>query len=150
MAIKKPNLGVLSHTQELYVKFWTQFNKVCENDENFKSEFKIHPYANLRSYQDYFVDSKCYHLNSKINFKRQECRIGVYFFDVNEWHRYFANKDIIECHLGRTLEWDVKTTKGYAYWVETMPFDEKDGWDGVIKYLMSKMIIMKKEFAKYL
>lgn len=55
MAIKPIKTENLSCLQELYRKFWTQFNQISASNEVFAKEFKVHKIASIRYYQDYSI-----------------------------------------------------------------------------------------------
>ena len=62
MAIKPVQTKPQTELQRRYQRFWKRFNDYSEQDEAFCAEFKPHPYADVRSYQDFAVSMGPYHL----------------------------------------------------------------------------------------
>lgn len=150
MAIKEVQNEPSTVRQHLYKEFWMQFNRVTASDDRFLTEFKVHQYANVRRYQDYAVGIRAFYLNSSIDFKKKECKIGVCFRNVDIWHNYNNTRTVIEYNIGKTLEWSVFKTKGCAYLVIYLPFlDEKHEWNRAFEVIISNLVILKKEFLKH-
>ena len=150
MAIRQVRRKPQTSLQSLYYLFWNQFNNYSSQNEKFCEEFKVHPFANVRSYQDYAVSQGSYHLNVGINFDKHECKIGAYFRDLNAWDIYFNNyRDTIDSKIGEQLTWEKNQTKGSATLIRHLEFDRKNNWDIVFEQLISDLLLMKRVFAQY-
>lgn len=55
MAIKQVKIRPRTELQSQYQRFWERFNIYSAQDNKFRAEFTPHPYADVRSYQDYSV-----------------------------------------------------------------------------------------------
>ena len=150
MAIKETLNEPSSIKQQLYKDFWMQFNRFAASDDCFTTEFKIHQYADVRKYQDYSIGQRSFHLNSFIDFKKKECKVGVYFRDVDIWKNYNSARNIIEQNIGKNLVWTVHKTKGSAYLITHLSaFDENSGWDIAFEIIIKNLLLLKKEFLKH-
>lgn len=150
MAIKPVNTTPHTESQRRYQQFWKQFNEYSAKDEKFCAEFKTHPYADVRYYQDYAVSTGPYHLCFGINFKRQECNVEAYFRDLDAWDIYFNNyKESIESQIGHSLVWKKLGTKGAASLIRKMDFDESKGWDNVYKQAIVDLLLLKRVFGQF-
>jgi 5-methylcytosine-specific restriction protein A len=150
MAIKETLNEPSTIRQQLYKDFWMQFNRFAASDERFTAEFKIHPYADVRKYQDYSIGQRSFHLNSLIDFKKKECKVGVYFRDVDIWKNYYDARDIIEQNIGNNLVWTGHKTKGSAYLITQLSaFDERNGWGKAFDTIINNLLLLKKEFLKH-
>lgn len=69
MAIKEVKIKPQTESQRRYQLFWKRFNDYSAQDETFCTEFKPHPYAGVRYFQDYAVAVGPYHLCFGIYFK---------------------------------------------------------------------------------
>ena len=95
--VKKENLTLL---QETYKRFWTKFNHISSQDENFVSNFKVHTIASIRYYQDYAI-GKPYHICIKINFDRELASIQIYFNNLVVYDEFYSRyRDRIETLIG--------------------------------------------------
>lgn len=150
MAIKETPNEPSTIRQQLYKDFWMQFNRFAASDERFTTEFKIHQYADVRKYQDYSIGQRPFHLNSLIDFKKKECKVGVYFRDVDIWKNYYDARDIIEQNIGNNLVWAVHKTKGSAYLITQLSaFDERNRWNDAFEIIISNLVLLKKEFLRH-
>lgn len=150
MAIKETFNKPSTKRQQLYKDFWMQFNRFAASDERFVTEFKIHEYADIRKYQDYSVGQRSFHLNSFIDFRKKECKVGVYFRDVDIWKNYNNARDIIEHGIGNKLVWTEHKTKGSAYLItQISAFDERSGWSKAFEIIISNLLLLKKVFFEY-
>ena len=121
MAIKQVNISPQTESQRRYQRFWKQFNDYSAHNEAFCAEFKPHPYADVRSYQDFAVSMGPYHLCAGINFNKQEISVAAYFRDVDTWDIYYNRyKERIKSQMGRQLNWKRLNTKGDAALVRHM------------------------------
>lgn len=132
--------------QEYYKKFWTEFNKWCAKDELFCKEFKNHPYASIRSYQDYCSLGEPYHIPVGINFKKHEIHVGAYFGNLDAYQLYYNQRAQIEERLGRRMEWTKHLTKASAYLYDSVDFDENHGWEKAFEVIKSEMLAFRKNF----
>ena len=147
MAIKPINNEPRTELQFRYQRFWKRFNDFSAQDKSFCAEFKPHPYADVRSYQDYAVSMGPYHLCAGINFNRHECKVAVYFRDVNVWDIFYNHhREDIEGKIGNRLIWSRHRTKGSAIIVRQKDFDETTGWEVVFQQMISDLIMMKDVF----
>lgn len=150
MAIKETLNEPSTIRQQLYKKFWMQFNRFAASDKRFITDFKIHQYADVRKYQDYSIGQRSFHLNSFIDFKKKECKVGVYFRDVDIWKNYYDERNVIEQNIGNNLVWTVHKTKGSAYLITQLSaFDERNGWSKAFETIINNLLLLKKEFLKY-
>lgn len=145
MALNKQNTPK-TLLQEYYKEFWTEFNKWCAKDELFCKEFKNHPYASIRSYQDYSVGEP-YAICAGINFKKHEISIAAYFGNVSAYKSYYESRRVqIEEKLDRRLKWTLHQTKGSAMIYESADFDESHGWEKAFEVIIEKMLMIRKAF----
>ena len=150
MAIKEITHEPFTEKQQLYKAFWMQFNSYAAKNKRFNTEFKAHPYADVRKYQDYSVGQRSFHLNSHIDFKKKVCKVGVYFRDVDIWKNYYDARDIIEQNIGNNLVWTVHKTKGSAYLItQISAFDDRNGWSNASETIINNLLLLKKEFLKH-
>ena len=149
MAIKEVKVEAATELQKENQRFWKQFNDYTSKDERFGAEFKNHPYADVRPYQDYSVGTGLYHLNSHVDFRKKECKIGVYFNNTDAWRQYYDNRRIIEQNLNSNLEWKEHTTKASAYIVIPLNDDQIKDWKYIDKLIVDNLYDLKKEFGKY-
>ena len=150
MAIKPANTTPHTESQRRYQQFWKQFNEYSALDETFCAEFKPHPYADVRYYQDYAVSMGPYHLCVCINFNKHECKTEAYFRDVDAWDIYHESySDQIEGLIGGPLEWKRLQTKGSAALVRRVKFDKSRNWENAFKCLISDLLLLKQVFAKF-
>ena len=99
--VRRENLTLL---QETYRKFWTTFNSISSQDENFSSNFKVHTIASIKYYQDYAI-GKPYHICIKINFDRELASVQVYFNNLVVYDEFYSRyRDRIESLIGKRLE----------------------------------------------
>ena len=150
MAIKPVNIQPQTELQRTYQRFWQAFNEYSAHNESFCAEFKPHPYADVRSYQDYSATVGPYHLFAGINFNRQECKVGAYFRDVNAWDIYYDYySDKIDGIIGEQLEWKRHQTKGSASLVRYVKFDKSRNWENAFEQLISDLLLMKRVFGGF-
>lgn len=128
-----------------YKKFWTEFNKWCAKDELFCKEFKNHPYASIRSYQDYAIGEP-YAIPAGINFKRHEIHVGAYFGNLDAYQLYYNQKTQIEDRLGRRMKWTKHLTKASSILCIYVDFDENHGWEKAFEVIKSEMLAFRKNF----
>ena len=127
-------------------KFWQGFNDLTKRNSSFRMEFRPHPYASTRSYQEYPIE-KPYTIVAHVFFAKHEIHIGAYFGNLNAYHYYSeVLKNHIEYKIGRPLEWKRHQTKASAYLFDSMDFDENHGWDEAYEVIISDMLLMKKAF----
>lgn len=150
MAIKPVTIQPKTDSQRLYQRFWRAFNEYSAQNEHFCAEFKPHPYADVRAYQDFAVSMGPYHLCVSINFKNRECSVEAYFRDVDTWEIYNGRyKDSIENEIGQRLIWKKRTTKAAAILVRQLDFDESRGWRDVFEQSISDLLLLKHVFASH-
>ena len=150
MAIKEITTEPVTDKQLAKSIFWTKFNNYSKNNEAFCKEFTPHPYADVRSYQDYAVGQGAYHIFLNVNFQNAKCSVGVYFRDVEAWDVYYNKyRDAIEDNIGTELEWNRHTTKGAAFLVKSFNLSDEGFWVDAFDFLVSAAVEMKREFAKY-
>ena len=147
MAIKQVKIRPRTELQSQYQRFWERFNIYSAQDNQFKAEFTPHPYADVRSYQDYSVAVGPYHLCTGISFSKHECKVGVYFRDVDVWDVFYnRHREDIEKQIGNRLIWARHKTKGSATLIRQLVFNETDSWEIVFQQMISDLILMKDVF----
>ena len=147
MAIKQVKRRPRTELQSQYQRFWERFNIYSTQDNQFKAEFTPHPYANVRSYQDYSVAVGPYHLCTGISFSKHECKVGVYFRDVDVWDVFYnRHREDIEKQIGNRLIWARHKTKGSATLIRQLVFNETDSWEMVFQQMISDLLLMKDVF----
>lgn len=150
MAIKPVNIQPRTESQRLYQRFWQAFNEYSARNESFCAEFKPHPYADVRYYQDYAVSRGAYHLCAGLNFKKQELSVAAYFRDVNAWDIYNSRyKEKIEAQIGKRLSWNRLMTKGEAAIIRHLQFSKSSDWVNVFEQIISDLLLLKHVFASY-
>ena len=88
-----------------------------------------------------------YHLCAGINFDRHECKVGVYFRDMEAWDIFYNSyRDNIEGQIGNRLVWTRHKTKGTAILIRPLAHNESDGWEKVFQQMISDLILMKDVF----
>ena len=143
--VKKENLTLL---QETYKRFWTKFNQISSQDENFVSNFKVHTIASIRYYQDYAI-GKSYHICIKINFDRELASIQIYFNNLVVYDEFYSRyRDRIETLIGKRLEWKEMNTKAYAQLNLSLPYliSDVSNWDKTCEDIIPNAILMKNTF----
>ncbi len=146
--VKKENLTLL---QEKYQKFWTMFNLVSSQDNNFASNFKVHPIASIRYYQDYAI-GKPYEIGIRINFEKGVASVHAYFNNLVVYEEFYTRyRDSIESMIGKHLEWKEMKTKAYARLYLTFPYQISDmsNWSKVCEDIIPYAVLMKKVFNNY-
>ena len=147
MAIKQVKIRPRTELQSQYQRFWERFNIYSTQDNQFKAEFTPHPYADVRSYQDYSVAVGPYHLCTGISFSKHECKVGVYFRDVDVWDVFYnRHREDIEKQIGNRLIWARHKTKGSATLIRQLVFNETDSWEIVFQQMISYLILMNDVF----
>lgn len=147
MAIKQVKIRPRTELQSQYQRFWERFNIYSTQDNQFKAEFTPHPYADVRSYQDYSVAVGPYHLCTGISFSKHECKVGVYFRDVDVWDVFYnRHREDIEKQIGNRLIWARHKTKGSATLIRQLVFNETDSWEMVFQQMISDLLLMKDVF----
>ncbi len=150
MAIKEVKIKPQTELQLLYQRFWKRFNEYSVQNEAFCAEFKPHPYADVRAYQDFAVSMGPYHLCASIRFSKHECSVGAYFRDVDTWDIYYNRyREKIESQVGGKLNWKRLNTKGAADLVRHMKFDENGGWNIVFDQIISDLLLIKRVFGSF-
>lgn len=148
MAIKQVKIRPRTELQSQYQRFWERFNIYSAQDNKFRTEFTPHPYADVRSYQDYSVAVGPYHLCTGISFSKHECKVGVYFRDVDVWDVFYnRHKEDIESQIGNRLIWTRHKTKGSATLIRQLVFNETDSWEMVFQQMISDLLLMKRVFC---
>ena len=143
--VKKENLTLL---QETYERFWTKFNHISSQDENFVSNFKVHTIASIKYYQDYAI-GKPYHICIKINFDRELASIQIYFNNLVVYDEFYSRyRDRIETLIGKRLEWKEMNTKAYAQLNLSLPYliSDVSNWDKACEDIIPNAILMKNTF----
>ena len=143
--VKKENLTLI---QETYKRFWTKFNHISSQDENFVSNFKVHTIASIRYYQDYAI-GKPYHICIKINFDRELASIQIYFNNLVVYDEFYSRyRDRIETLIGKRLEWKEMNTKAYAQLNLSLPYliSDVSNWDKACEDIIPNAILMKNTF----
>ncbi len=148
MAIKNVNTEGLSLLQDAYRRYWTMFNNMSFGHSEFSLNFKVHPIASIRSYQDYSIGHS-YHIVLKINFEHKEIFVGAYFNNLGVYDEFYRKKDLIETDLSCKLLWKRHKTKGSAYIVKNLDFTMDCGWDLICNSMIENAILLKKAFEKY-
>lgn len=146
--VKKENLTLL---QETYKRFWTKFNHLSSQDENFVSNFKVHTIASIRYYQDYAI-GKSYHICIKINFDRELASIQAYFNNVVVYDEVYSQcKDRIEAMVGKRLIWKSMKTKSYAQLDLPLTYNISDAanWDAACRDIIPYAVLMKEVFDNF-
>ena len=148
MAIKPVKRENLTLLQETYQRFWTKFNHISSQDENFASNFKVHTIASIKYYQDYAI-GKSYHICIKINFDRELASIQIYFNNLVVYDEFYTRyRDRIEALIGKRLEWKEMNTKAYAQLNLSLPYliSDVSNWDKVCEDIIPNAILMKNTF----
>lgn len=151
MAIKPVKNENLTLLQETYQKFWTKFNHISSQDENFASNFKVHTIASIKYFQDYAV-GKPYHICVKINFERELASIQIYFHNLVVYDEFYTRyRERIETLIGKHLEWKEMKTVAYAQINLCLPYliSDVSNWDKVCKDILPNAILMKNIFNKF-
>ena len=146
--VRRENLTLL---QETYRKFWTTFNSISSQDENFSSNFKVHTIASIKYYQDYAI-GKPYHICIKINFDRELASVQVYFNNLVVYDEFYSRyRDRIESLIGKRLEWKEMKTKAYAQLNLNLPYliSDVSNWDKVCADILPNAILMKNIFNSF-
>ena len=150
MAIKPLHSKPQTELQRRYQRFWKRFNDYSAQDEAFCAEFKPHPYADVRYYQDFAVSMGPYHLCAGINFNKQEISVAAYFRDVDTWDIYYNRyKERIESQIGRQLNWKRLNTKGDAALVRHLIINGSKGWNDVFLQIISDLLLIKRVFGSF-
>lgn len=150
MAIKPVTIQPKTDSQRLYQRFWRAFNEYSAQNERFCAEFKPHPYAGIRYFQDYAVAVGPYHLCFCVYFNRQECKVEAYFRDLKAYDIYFNQyKESIESQIGHPLEWKKLETKAAGSLIRIINFDENNGWHEVFEQAIKDLLLLKKVFGQY-
>lgn len=149
MAIKPINIENLSLRQELYHRYWEMFNRLSFEHSEFSLNFKTHPIASIRCYQDYSV-GKPYRIVLKINFDTSVISVGIYFRDLVVYDEFYNKKDRIEQDVNCEIDWSRYITKGSAYIHKSIDFSVDYGWELVCNCMIENAILIKKTFEKYL
>ena len=145
MAIKPVNTTPHTESQHLYQQFWKQFNDYSAQDDAFCAEFKPHPYADVRYYQDFAVSMGPYHLCAGINFNKQEISVAAYFRDVDTWDIYYNRyKERLESQVGGQLNWKRLNTKGEAALVRHLNLSDPRGRNDVFQQIISDLLLIKR------
>ena len=148
MAIKPVKRENLTLLQETYQRFWTKFNHISSQDENFASNFKVHTIASIKYYQDYAI-GESYHICIKINFDRELASIQIYFNNLVVYDEFYTrSRDRIEALIGKRLEWKEMNTKAYAQLNLSLPYliSDVSNWDKVCEDIIPNAILMKNTF----
>ena len=143
--VKRENLTLL---QETYQRFWTKFNQISSQDDDFSSNFKVHTIASIRYYQDYAI-GKPYHICIKINFDRELASIQIYFNNLVVYDEFYSRyRDRIETLIGKRLEWKEMNTKAYAQLNLSLPYliSDVSNWDKACEDIIPNAILMKNTF----
>lgn len=148
MSIKNLNTESLSLLQDAYRRYWTMFNNLSFEHSEFSLNFKVHPIASIRSYQDYSIGHS-YHIVLKINFEHSEIFVGAYFNNLVVYDEFYRKKDLIETDLNCKLLWSRHMTKGSAYIVKSLNFSMDYGCDLACDSMIENAILLKKVFEKY-
>ena len=146
--VRRENLTLL---QETYWKFWTTFNSISSQDENFSSNFKVHTIASIKYYQDYAI-GKPYHICIKINFDTELASVQVYFNNLVVYDEFYSRyRDRIESLIGKRLEWKEMNTKAYAQLNLNLPYliSDVSNWDKVCADILPNAILMKNIFNSF-
>jgi hypothetical protein len=146
--VKRENLTLL---QETYQRFWTKFNQISSQDDDFASNFKVHTIASIRYYQDYAI-GKPYHICIKINFDRELASVQIYFNNLVVYDEFYTrHRERIETLIGKHLEWKEMTTKAYAQLNLNFPYliSDVSNWDNVCEDIIPNAIKMKETFNKF-
>ena len=150
MAIKPVNTTPHTESQHLYQQFWKQFNDYSAQDDAFCAEFKPHPYADVRYYQDFAVSMGPYHLCAGINFNKQEISVAAYFRDVDTWDIYYNRyKERLESQVGGQLNWKRLNTKGEAALVRHLNLSDPRGRNDVFQQIISDLLLIKRVFGSF-
>ena len=145
MAIKPVQTKPQTELQRRYQLFWKRFNDHSEQNDAFCAEFKPHPYADVRSYQDFAVSMGPYHLCAGINFNKQEISVAAYFRDVDTWDIYYNRyKERIESQMGRQLNWKRLNTKGEAALVRQLSIHDVQGESDVCMKMISDCLWIRR------
>ena len=151
MAIKPVKRENLTLLQETYQRFWTKFNHISSQDEDFASNFKVHTIASIKYYQDYAI-GKPYHICIKINFDRELASIQIYFNNLVVYDEFYTRyRDRIEALIGKRLEWKEMNTKAYAQLNLSLPYliSDVSNWDKVCEDIIPNAILMKNTFNNF-
>lgn len=146
--VKRENLTLL---QETYQRFWTKFNQISSQDDDFASNFKVHTIASIRYYQDYAI-GKPYHICIKINFDRELASVQIYFNNLVVYDEFYTRyRDRIESLIGKRLEWKEMNTKAYAQLNLSLPYliSDVSNWDKVCEDIIPNAILMKNSFNNF-
>ena len=146
--VKRENLTLL---QETYQRFWTKFNQISSQDDDFASNFKVHTIASIRYYQDYAI-GKPYHICIKINFDRELASVQIYFNNLVVYDEFYTRyRERIETLIGKHLEWKEMNTKAYAQLNLSLPYliSDVSNWDNVCSEIIPYAIKMKETFSKF-
>ena len=146
--VKRKNLTLL---QETYQRFWTKFNQISSQDDDFASNFKVHTIASIRYYQDYAI-GKPYHICIKINFDRELASVQIYFNNLVVYDEFYTRyRERIETLIGKHLEWKEMNTKAYAQLNLSLPYliSDVSNWDKVCKDIIPNAILMKNTFNNF-
>ena len=146
--VRRENLTLLQETDR---KFWTTFNSISSQDENFSSNFKVHTIASIKYYQDYAI-GKPYHICIKINFDRELASVQVYFNNLVVYDEFYSRyRDRIESLIGKRLEWKEMNTKAYAQLNLNLPYliSDVSNWDKVCADILPNAILMKNIFNSF-
>ena len=149
MAIKPVRIQPHTEAQRRNQRFWQRFNDYSAQNDLFCAEFKTHPYAGIRYFQDYAVAVGPYHLCFAVNFKRNESKVEAYFRDLVAWDNYHDNyKESIESHIGLSLDWRKLETKGSAAIIRKISLDESR-WNAVFDQAIEDLLLVKQVFGQF-
>lgn len=151
MAIKPEHKENLTLLQEKYQRFWSVFNHISANDENFSNSFKVHIIPSIRSYQDYGV-RKPYHICIKISFDKERFAIQAYFNNLVAYEEFYTrHRDRIESMIGTQLEWKEMGTKSYAQlnMSPSLSINETENWERISQEIIPYAILIKNVFGHF-
>lgn len=141
-----------SPTLQARYDYWVAFNEYAFKKVAFAKAFNKRK-ANTDHWMTLSVGSSaCFISLSQI---RKYNHIIVEWYISNDkelYHKFYDNKDAIECEMGVQLEWnELPEKKASCILVyKTVDFDNKDTWSEQFDWMMDMAIKMKKVFKKYL
>lgn len=147
MPFTKIEPNPLSVAQNLYYDFWAEFNQKASEHVEYISEFTVHHFPSVRCYED-LCFGHFFHIVVKLDLRKNEAQVGVYFDDTNAYLRFFERyKSIIERQIPYQIEWTLWKTKASAYIKTNVgSIKDKSNWSKTAFWLLNNAVHMKRVF----
>ena len=155
--VEKPNdwsktmktIEGLSDTDLLKLEFWTGFNDVMSNNDEFKHHFRARK-ASPQHWYDLSIGSSAYHVCLTINTQKQCIGADIYIDDDKElFARFKSHKDEIAAMLNSEVEWrEAKKACRIVISTDINP-KKRECWQKAYNWFLEKAIIYKEIASKF-